>query len=110
MSDDKIKIARTEAIFRDVNERIAETAERFESEETQFVCECADPECTHRIVLPVDAYEEVRQEPTLFVTVPGHELGEPLERVVDDGDGYQVIEKIERVLRDHVTQLDPRAA
>jgi hypothetical protein len=58
----------------------------------------------------VNAYEEVRREPTLFVTVPGHELAEPLERVVDDGDGYQVIEKLERVLRDQVTMLDPRAA
>lgn len=109
LSDDKIKIARTEALFRDVNERIAETAERFEVEDVQFVCECANPECTHRVILPPAEYEEVRREPARFVTVPGHGLGEPLERLVDDRGGYHVIEKIESVLRDHVTLLDPRA-
>lgn len=109
MSDDKIKIARTEALFRDVNERIAEAAERFEVEDVEFVCECADPECTHRVTLQPEEYEEVRSEPTRFVTVPGHGLGEPLERVVDHRSGYEVIEKIERVLREHVTRLDPRA-
>jgi hypothetical protein len=47
--DDKVKRARTEALFRDVNERIAESALRFDASATQFVCECADPTCTHRL-------------------------------------------------------------
>jgi hypothetical protein len=110
LSDDKIKIARTESLFRDVNERIAETAERFEADDVRFVCECADPECTHRVTVPAEDYEEVRRKPTLFVTAPGHGLGAPLERIVADRGGYQVIEKVERVLRAHVTKLDPRAA
>jgi hypothetical protein len=110
MGDEKLKIARTESLFRDVNERIAETAQRFEAAETGFVCECADPACTDRVSLPVDTYESVRSEPTRFVTVPGHELGEPLEEVVVRRRGFQVIEKVERALREHVRRLDPRAA
>jgi hypothetical protein len=109
LSQEKVKIARTEALFRDVNERIAETALRFETPDVTFVCECADPECVHRVSVPADEYEDVRREPTHFVTAPGHGLGEPLERVVDHRDGYQVIEKIEHVLRKHVIELDPRA-
>jgi hypothetical protein len=40
MTDDRAK-ARTKALFRDVNERIAESAERFDASTTEFVCECA---------------------------------------------------------------------
>ena len=52
--NDHVKRARTEALFRDVNERIAESAQRFEAEATQFVCECADPHCTHRLEVTLD--------------------------------------------------------
>jgi hypothetical protein len=38
MPTDALRIAQTEALFRDVNERIAETAQRFESGEAEFVC------------------------------------------------------------------------
>jgi hypothetical protein len=110
MGDDKLHIARTESLFRDVNERIAETAQRFESEETGFVCECADPACTDRVEVPLDTYESVRSEPTRFVTVPGHELEQPLEEVVVRRGEFQVIEKVDRSLREHVSRFDPRAA
>ena len=110
MGDDKLRIARTEALFRDVNERIMETAQRFEADRVDLVCECADPECTHRVEVPAEEYEEVRSEPAHFLTAHGHGLGEPLERVVEKKSEYQVIEKVERVLREHVIRLDPRAA
>ena len=110
MGDDKLQIAKTESLFRDVNERIAETASRFEADTVAFVCECADPACTHRVHVPAATYEEVREEPTRFVTAPGHDLGAPLEQVVEHHGGYQVIEKIERTLREHVQRLDPRTA
>ena len=37
--NDHERRATNEALFRDVNERIAESAERFDSEETEFVCD-----------------------------------------------------------------------
>ena len=52
--EDMVKRARTEALFRDVNERIAESAERFDADSTQFVCECADAGCTDRIEASLD--------------------------------------------------------
>jgi hypothetical protein len=53
-------IARNEALFREVNERIAESAERFDSERAEFVCECADQEGTERVEATLVEYERVR--------------------------------------------------
>jgi hypothetical protein len=38
MSERELKIAHTEALFRDVNEWIAESAERFDSPDAAFSC------------------------------------------------------------------------
>ena len=64
--------ATTEALFRDVNERIAESAESFDAEHTEFICECSDPNCTHRVSASLAEYEDVRSEPTTFLLAPGH--------------------------------------
>jgi hypothetical protein len=66
------RIAKVEALFRDVNERIAEASERFESDDAEFMCECADPACAERLEVPLDEYEEVRDDATTFVLDPDH--------------------------------------
>jgi hypothetical protein len=107
-SPEEARIARTESVFRHVNERIAETVEQFDLDETLFVCECADHACHHRVEVPLDTYEEVRENPTRFIVADGHE--EPgFERVVSQRRGFAVIEKITRRLRTMVRQSDPRA-
>jgi transcription initiation factor TFIID subunit TAF12 len=103
-----VRRAQTEALFRDVNERIAESADRFDSDEAEFVCECADPNCTHRIEATLEQYEEVREEPTHFLLVPGHEDTD-IERVVKQRRTHAVVEKFERIVARTVRQLDPRA-
>ena len=99
--------ATTEALFRDVNERIAESAERFDAEETDFVCECADTNCTHRVTATLAEYEEVREDPTTFLLVPGHEQGD-IERVVADRGRFHVVEKLHDAVRRTVIRLNPR--
>jgi hypothetical protein len=99
--------ATTEALFRDVNERIAESAERFAAESAEFVCECADPNCTHRVPARLTEYEQVREEPTTFLVTPGHELPD-IERVVDDRGRFRVVDKVQAVVRKTVVRLDPR--
>jgi hypothetical protein len=106
--EEKVKRAQTEALFRDVNERIAESAQRFDAESTQFVCECADPNCTHRVEATLDEYEEVRSDATTFMLAPGHADGD-LERVLEDRGRFHVVEKIHEVVRATVKRLDPRA-
>jgi hypothetical protein len=99
--------ATTEALFRDVNERIAESAERFDAEQTEFVCECADSNCTHRVSASLVEYEEVRDEPTTFLLVPGHEHDD-IERVVADRGRFRVVDKVQDTVRRTVVRLDPR--
>jgi len=106
--DDKIKRARTEALFRDVNERIAESAQRFDAESTQFVCECADPECTTRLDATLDEYEEVRSDGATFMLTPGHAEVD-IERVVEDRGRFHIVEKFQETVRATVRRLDPRA-
>ena len=99
--------ATTEALFRDVNERIAESAERFDATESEFVCECADPNCTHRVSASLVEYEEVRAEPTTFLVVPGHEQRD-IERVISDRGRFRIVDKFQAAVRRTVVRLDPR--
>jgi transcription initiation factor TFIID subunit TAF12 len=99
--------ATNEALFRDVNERIAESAERFDAEETDFVCECADPNCTDRVSASLAEYGQVRAEPTTFLVVPGHEEDD-IERVVSDRGRFRMVDKFQAAVRRTVVRLDPR--
>jgi hypothetical protein len=105
--DDKVKRARTEALFRDVNERIAESAVRFDASRTQFVCECADPNCTHRLEATLNEYEHVRADGATFMLVPGHEHAD-IERVVERRSRFNVVEKMQATVRETVRRLNPR--
>jgi hypothetical protein len=103
------RIARTESLFRDVNERIAEVAEQLGSEDAEFVCECADPDCSERLAAPLDEYEQVREDGARFLVAPGHEVP-AYEQVVKSRSDHQVVAKskdarLARAARD----LDPRA-
>ena len=101
-------IARNEAFFRAVNEGIAEASERFESEEAEFLCECGDEHCTHRLEVPLEEYEQVRQSPTQFIVKRGHVLPE-VEEVVRRRRRYAIVEKVDRVAAQVVRRLNPRA-
>jgi hypothetical protein len=68
--------ARNQALFRQVNERIAEVSARFEPTDAglqQFVCECSQLGCTGMIEVPLDVYGRVRGDATLFLVLRGHE-------------------------------------
>jgi hypothetical protein len=106
---DEAKMARTESAFREVNDAIAKTAERFDAEHADFVCECADPGCAHRLTAELEDYEEVRAEPTRFLIAPGHEVAS-IARVVDRGEAYTVVEKFGTTAAQIVRALNPRAA
>lgn len=109
MKEREIRIAKTEALFRDVNERIAEASERFDADEAEFMCECADPGCAERLQVPLDEYETVREDATRFVLDPEH-VTTDVERVVERRHGYAVVEKFDAVVARVVRQLNPRPA
>jgi transcription initiation factor TFIID subunit TAF12 len=106
--NDKVRRAQTEALFRDVNERIAESAQPFVSDSTQFVCECADAQCTDRVDATLDEYEHVRSDATTFLLTPGH-AHDDIERVVADHGRFHIVEKVQATVRATVRRLNPRA-
>jgi len=100
-------LGRTEAVFREVNERIAEAAVRFDADDSGFVCECADPNCIHRVEANLGAYERVRDDGATFLLADGHD--DPrIESVVAAEDGIAVVRKTDPVARAVVEALDPR--
>jgi hypothetical protein len=109
LEDDKERRARTESLFRDVNERIAESAQRFDADSTQFVCECSDATCTSRLEATLDEYEEIREDGATFMLTPGHAQSD-IERVVSDRGRFQIVEKMQQTVRATVLRLNPRTA
>jgi hypothetical protein len=107
VENEKVKRATTEALFRDVNERIAESVEPFEANATQFVCECADANCTHRVEATLVEYEEVRADGATFMLAPGHEQDD-IERVVEKHGRFHIVEKMQATVRATVKRLNPR--
>jgi hypothetical protein len=101
------RIAKTEALFRNVNEGIKDASDRLDTNAGRFVCECGDPNCTDRIEVPLDEYESVRDHPTRFVVSPGHVKG-PVEKIVKRNRAYSVIDKIDRAVARIAKQLNPR--
>jgi hypothetical protein len=107
MNEEEARIARTESVFRHVNERIAETSERFDSGDAEFVCECADVDCHERIEAPLAEYEQVRAEPTTFLVAEGHEVP-AYEHVRGRRRGYLIVQKVTRGLASAVRRTNPR--
>jgi hypothetical protein len=85
------RAAKNQSLFREVNERIEDLARG--AVLTEFVCECAFPECAGTIRIDVDEYEELRGYPTHFAVIHGHVI-EDVERVVAEHDAYTVVEKL----------------
>ena len=87
------KNARNQALFREVNEHIAELAAEWRQPVgASFVCECSDSDCTEPLDLTPAEYERVRADGARFVICPGHQLPD-LERVVEGNRRYLVVEK-----------------
>ena len=101
------RLARTESLFREVNERIAESAARFDADEAEFVCECADPACAHRVEATLEEYEEVRSDGATFLLAQGH-ADSRIEAVVEREPGHDVVEKRDPVAARVARMLNPR--
>jgi hypothetical protein len=103
--------ARNEALFREVNERIAQLGERAEAwspDGIDFLCECGEEGgCGQRVRVPLDVYERVRRQDDRFVVRPGHETPE-IERAVEWTETYVVVDKIAELER--FVEDDPRGA
>ena len=104
--------AHNEALFREVNERIAtlgEKAQAWSPDGTvEFLCECGEEGgCGQRVRVPLDVYERVRSQDDRFIVRPGHETLE-IENAVEWTDDYVVVDKI--AAAEPYVEDDPRGA
>jgi len=105
------RLAKNEAIFREVNERVGEIAESFDLRGdgaylVDFVCECADAGCFDQIRLTLAEYRDVRSSPIRFALHNGHVDAE-VDRVVAESDRFTLVEK-KGEAADLAAELDPR--
>ena len=102
--------ARTQSLFRDVNERVKEINSAFAEYVPlgDWVCECANNACTQRVALTSGDYEVVRADPKRFLVAPGDArvFGE-IEAVVERNERFWVVEK-EGPAGELAARVDPR--
>jgi uncharacterized protein YfcZ (UPF0381/DUF406 family) len=104
------RVAKNEALFRQVNERIEEINEKRDGVEldSDFLCECGDDDCTAPVSLTLAEYEEVRSDPTHFLIAHGHEVVD-VEKVIRETDRYAVVEKFAGEAQRIAVETDPRS-
>jgi hypothetical protein len=102
------RLARNEALFREVNESVRTLADGNGSESAyeDYFCECADVDCTIRVKLTNSEYEIARSEGNRFIVACGHER-RGVERIVLETDRFVLVEKTGGG-GDEAAKLDPR--
>jgi hypothetical protein len=103
------RIAKTAALFREVNERLDGINHAFALilHSGVFVCECADLHCIAPVYLSPSTYETLRQHPRRFLVFPDDDHVWPdVERVVERTEDYWVVEKFGEAGR-IATERDP---
>jgi hypothetical protein len=95
MRPDERRAGENEALYREVNERVRDLNQHFgldEEELVDFVCECAQLDCTERIRLTTAEYERLRESALRFAVLPGHERVD-IETVIEATRRFNVVEK-----------------
>jgi hypothetical protein len=106
--DPRERIARNEAISRDINEGIEDAmSPAFTDGYARMLCECGDALCESKIAISVAEYEDARRDALRFIVVRDHVIGD-VELVVSETDRYAVVEKREGAPAEVARELDPR--
>jgi len=103
------RLARNEALFREVNERVRAiaTVHGRDAHVYEFFCECSNADCTFQLQGTLAEYEAVRAHGDCFLIAPDHSLPE-IELVVERTDAWWVVEKHGEP-GELVEELDPRS-
>ena len=103
----KERRAENEALFREVNERIATQGVALGGS-FEIICECSDMTCFEHLHVDQRSYERVRQDARLFLVLPGH-VDESIERVVQAEEAYVLVRKEHVASADHTAQAPASA-
>ena len=114
MTSREERIARNEALHREVNERMRQIEEGLTAkgiverrEFDEYLCECGVNGCMETILMSAAEYEKVRSSPIRFAVRPEHVIPD-VERVVEKHDRFVSVEKLvgEQAI---ARQTDPRS-
>jgi hypothetical protein len=104
----EVSAAKHQSLFREVNERVhtLSTTAWEQVPRINFICECADAECSVPLSVSGEEYESIRADPARFLVAAGH-LVAGVEIVVDKNDRFWTVEKTGDA-RAAAKALDPR--
>ena len=87
----RVRAAKNQSLFREVNERIGELSRSATS--ATFICECTDETCDEQVPMTREEYERIRSDSNSFFVLSGHEISE-IEEIIDVADRYVVVAKL----------------
>ena len=90
------RAARNEALFREINERLAQLNDALDEHSPlgTWMCECQDTDCHEPVEMTLAEYRGVREQSDRFVIVANAAHFYPeVERVVEETDRFWVVEK-----------------
>jgi hypothetical protein len=109
VTDREARVAKNEAIARDINEGIERGMSATSPDAYgRMLCECGQPDCERVLAISVDEYERVRRDPRRFVVFADHVIAD-VEDVVEETERYVVVEKREGTPAEIAESTDPRA-
>ena len=101
------RVARNEAISREINEGLEEAHEGAPSDRfLRMVCECGRDACDGLIAITLPEYERIRSDPRRFAVVGNHVIAD-IEDVVEKTARFVVVEKREGTPADVAAEEDP---
>jgi hypothetical protein len=109
MSDAHDKDARTQALFREVNEQIEQSPGGTRTDgHDRFICECGNLDCMQQIELTRAEYEHVRGHASRFIVALNHENPET-ESIVEQNERFAVVETYAGAASQIARETDPRS-
>jgi|RhiMetdeSRZDD1v2_1073273.scaffolds.fasta_scaffold193128_1 hypothetical protein len=102
------RIAKNEAVAREINEQIEQTLESLPNGSfMHIVCECGYEKCDRFIAVTMDEYERIRSDARQFCVVREHVIHDA-EEIVLEVERFTVVAKREGTPAKVATRTDPR--
>jgi len=108
MSEREARIARNEAVAREINEGIEDARPTTPAEYVRMVCECGRPDCSSVIAISIKEYEAVRADPRTFAVEHTH-VSPDVEDTVRTTDRFVTVRKREGTPATIAEKDDPRS-
>ena len=109
MNEREARIARNEALSREINEGIEDARPAATpGDNVRMVCECGRPDCSNVIAISIQEYEAVRADPRSFV-VDHSDVAPEVEDPIRSTDRYVVVRKRGGTPATIAEEEDPRS-